>query len=61
MTQQAITQLWNSYLQGNTFAGTLAGMLLYEGRAVQRNAPDGARLLREMMDKGVKWAQNLVL
>lgn len=61
MTQQSITQLWDAYTQGNCFAGTLAGMLLYEGRAVKRNAADGAKVLRAMMDAGVKWAQNLVL
>lgn len=61
ISQQAVQQLWDAYRQGNPFAGTLAGVLLFEGRNVQRNVEGGVQVLRQMMERRVAWAQNLIL
>ncbi len=61
VSQQSVVQLWDAYRQGNPFAGTLAGVLLFEGRNVQRNLEGGLQVLRQMMERRIAWAQNLVL
>ncbi len=57
MTQQSINQLWDAYSKGNAIAGTLAGILLYEGTEVQRDADGGLQIIRNMSARGLFWAQ----
>lgn len=60
MTQEQFTRMWQSQTT-DAFALAAVGVLLYEGRCVQRNAMQGLQNIQSASQAGVLWARDIML
>lgn len=58
MRKESIDQLWSAGNEGDVFALTAMGILLYEGKQVQRNLEQGLALLEHAAQQNVLWARD---
>lgn len=60
MTQEQFTRMWQSQAT-DAFAMAAVGVLLYEGKILQRNAMQGLQNIQNASQAGVLWARDIML
>ena len=60
MTQEQFNRMWQSQAT-DAFALAATGVLLYEGKALQRNTMQGLQNLQSASQAGVLWARDIML
>ena len=60
MTQEQFTRMWQSQAT-DAFAMAAVGVLLYEGKNLQRNAMQGLQNIQNASQAGVLWARDIML